>query len=478
MRAISELIRPAAAEIVVAVDSRTPEEQLGQLESVVDKLIRIEYADPPERSLAWLHAQCSSDWILRLDNDEVPSPELIAELPRLIEDETLTHYWLRRRWLYPTVGTYLDVLPWSPNHDLRLTRNDPRFVRYPGVMHVEAEADGPGAWLDLPIYHFDLIVNDAEARRQKAERYERIRSGMRLGGRSVNEAVYLPESRPDARLAEVPAEHVALIRSVIEARDIGGRPNRPVPLAGRAEIDALWPARPLPESAYGASLELASQLEPIAAGERKLLEARVRNEGTACWRWGRDGLPAIRLSYRWLTASGATVAFNGLRAPLPHDLPPGDELLMPLTVEAPAEPGEYLFQLELIHEHNRRFGASPQVPARISRPRRVALLARGDANERLVALAFERPECEVIVVHAREYLVGARGSRIGMLLRLVARTTPLLWAAGRRRGGPELARALVESEALVIEGAPRDRVDRAVETVTKLAARVAGCKVT
>jgi len=448
MRAVSELVRPVAAEIVVAVDSRTPENRLGQLDGVVDRLLRVEYADPPERVLAWLHAQCSGDWILRLDNDEVPSPELVAALPRLIEDESLTHYWLRRRWVYPTVATYLDELPWSPNHDLRLTRNDPRLVHFPGVMHREAEADGPGAWLDLPVYHLDLVVNDAAARRQKAERYERLRPGMRLGGRNVNESVYLPESRAGLRLAAVPPEHGVLIRSVIDASDEIAPSARDVPLVTRAEIDAFWPGRPLPESAYRASIELASQLEPIAAGERKLLEARVRNDGTECWPWGTGGGPEICLSYHWLAAGGEPAVFNGLRTPLPHDLEPGAELLMPLTVEAPAEPGDYVLQLELVHEHNRWFGDGSRPEVRVSRPRKLALLSFGDPSERLVELAFERPEHEIVVLRR-----------------------PRAWQellSTTREAREEIAKC----ESLLVEGRPERRLDRVFAASARLAAKL------
>jgi hypothetical protein len=355
--------------------------------------------------------------------------------------------------------------------------NDRRFVRFPGVLHVPVAADGPGAWIDASIYHFDLLVNDEETRRQKAARWERMRPGMRLLGRSTNEIVYLPELRPDHVFAPMPEDDEAIVRAVVDARSQARRPRGLLYLAGREEIDALWPARPLPESAYNASIELVSPVGPIVAGERKLIEARVRNTGTERWPWGPDAMPQIRLGYHWHNIDGSAQDLTGLRTPLPHNVDAGVSFVMPLTVEAPTEPGDYVFQPELVHEHHRWFGDGPRLPVHVSRPRRLALLARGDAGERLVALALEQPEYEVIVVDAREYLVGARGSRIGMLLHLAARTAPLLWAAGRRRGGPELARALVQSEALVIEGAPRDRVDRAVEAVTKLAARAAGCTV-
>ena len=443
-RAVAEVVRHAADEVVVAVDSRVDEEELGQLEGVVDRLLRYEYADPPERVIAWLAAQCTGDWLLRLDHDEVPSRALLDRLPQLTADETLTHYWLERRWPFPTLETYLDEPPWSPNHELRLMRNDARFVRYPGLLHVPVEAEGPGAWIDESIYHFDMLVNDEETRRRKAERWERVRPGMRLLGRAVNEVVYLPEARPNRTLAPVPDADIAIIRSVVDAAPQPlSRPATAPRIALRAEIDALWPARPLGESAYRAAIELASPVEPLLAGERRRLEARVRNDGTETWPWGEAAEPQIRLSYHW--HDGPSPVFNGVRTPFPHDLPPGESALVPLTVEAPAEAGDYTFEVELVHEHHRWFGDGPRVSVHVGRPRRIALLAHGDAADRQLALTFEHPEHEIVLVRR-----------------------PESWA--ELPGCVSEARRL-SAERLAVEGTPARRLDRVFATAVRLSRR-------
>lgn len=470
IRFLAELLRGAAGEIVVAVDSRVPTDELGQLEPVVDTLLRFEYADPPERVFAWLHAQATGDWLLRLDDDEVPSRALLDALPRLVADETLTHYWLLRRWLFPTVETYLDELPWSPNHELRLVRNDPRFVRFPGVMHLPAEADGPGAWLDEAIYHLDLVVNDRAARRAKAERYELLRPGLRTAGRALNAAVYLPEGR-DAPLGRVPDEDLPLIRGLLDAP--GERREADPRLAAREEIDAHWPARPLPDSAYRAELALASRVEPLPAGTRKVVDVRVRNCGTETWRRRR-----IRLGYHW-----PGVVHDGLQTALPHDAPPGAELLVPLTVEAPARPDDYELELDLVHEGVRWFGGGPRVAVHVTRPKRLALYVGPDPDDglaaRLAARSLEDPDTEVVVIGAgpRERLLRGltpgRG-RAANALRVSARTFRLLATAD-----DELFELLRGVDALAIdEGVRADgRLDAAVTRAVVLCARRAGVRV-
>src|SRR5688572_24372674 len=87
-----------------------------------DDLIRVPYAAPPERSLAWLHAQCSATWILRVDSDEIPSTALLGVLPTLATATDVAYCCFTRRWLYPDEGSYLDLEPWQPDYQIRLVR--------------------------------------------------------------------------------------------------------------------------------------------------------------------------------------------------------------------------------------------------------------------------------------------------------------------------------------------------------------------
>ena len=67
------LFRGIADEIVIAVDDRAGPEVEAALASVADRMLRYPYAEPVDRPLAWIHAQCSCDWVLTIDDDEIPA---------------------------------------------------------------------------------------------------------------------------------------------------------------------------------------------------------------------------------------------------------------------------------------------------------------------------------------------------------------------------------------------------------------------
>jgi hypothetical protein len=353
------LLRPAADEVVVAVDSRADLRLLGSVASLVDKLFVIPYADPPERSFQWLHEQTSGDWVFRIDDDEAPSAALLELLWKPPAD--VTHVFVPRRWLWQ--NGWLDQYPWRPDWQLRLAQRD--AVSFPGLMHVPVHGTGPARYVEAPLYHLDLLRSDQAAREAKARRYEPLRPGIRVGGLPLNVAYYLPEGR-DVRVAPLPAEDRELVLAVAGARAV---PDEAAPAlqVTREEIDARWADRPLAESAYAARLE-PNVLEPYAAGEVRALDVRVTNLGSETWPHGADGLPEIRLAYRGLPSA--------LRTPLPHDLGPGESTIVPVVVEAPGEPGHHRFALDLVHERHRWFECGVELELEVL-PRRRALVLVG-----------------------------------------------------------------------------------------------------
>src|SRR5437868_9423972 len=106
-------LREVADEIVVAVDSRLDPDRLGRYAEIADRLFRYEYAPPNDRVLGWIHAQCSGDWVFRLDGDEALSSAAVKRLPELIAARDVFQYWFQCRWLYPDSRHWLDQPPWS-----------------------------------------------------------------------------------------------------------------------------------------------------------------------------------------------------------------------------------------------------------------------------------------------------------------------------------------------------------------------------
>jgi hypothetical protein len=434
------LYRPVADELFVAVDDRAAPEVAQAAAAAGARVVLYPYAEPVDRPLAWLHHECRGDWVLTIDDDEIPSAGLLAELPRLVESRELTHYRVPRRWLFPAPGRFLDESPWRPDYQLRLVRNDPRLLLFFEETHRPIEVLGPGRYLELPIYHADCVINSEERREQKALKYERLRPGKRVAGGAMSHVFYLPERRPSARTLPLPEEDVRLVERVLGAADVPLRPPESLRAATRTEIDRHWVGRELPLSAYAARIELLQQPERLVAGEQRTLDARLSNLGGERWPWGEHGLPAIRVGDRW-HAPGSTAVTEGLRTPFPADVAPGEDVVLPVHVLAPPDPGRHVLELDLVHEHVRWFGCAVRLEVEVLRPRRVAILAAGvGAEDVLERLAGVAPELEPVVL-GEGAPAGHRWApgpdaflREGPPSRLVLRTLALLGAARLTRG--------------------------------------------
>ena len=374
-------------EIFVAVDDRADTTVLGEIAGVADRVVRYPYAEPVDRPLPWLHAECRGDWVLTVDDDEIPSASLLAVLRELVAADDVTHYWLPRRWLWPDGSRYLDESPWRPDYNPRLVVNDARLLRFPTETHRPIAVLGPSRYVEQPLYHADCIVNPLERRRAKAAKYERLRPGKRLAGRPLNHAFYLPERRPDARTAALPDDDAALVAGVLAAPEPeAAAPSVSVPAVTRERIDALWWGRPLGETAYRATVEVVGASTTLTAGEQRTFDLRVANLGDATWRWGEDSEPAIRVAYRWYDREGAIIVREGLRTPFPADVAPGRTVLVPAHVLAPPAPGTLRLVFDLVHEHVRWFGCEAASEVDVLPTERVAIVGAA----RQVYTAIER----------------------------------------------------------------------------------------
>lgn len=74
-----------------------------------------------------------SEWILYLDSDEMVSPELLEEIPALIQDKDVEGYWIPRK-TFISPDTYLKHGLFYPDYQLRLFRNKPEY-KYVGAIH-------------------------------------------------------------------------------------------------------------------------------------------------------------------------------------------------------------------------------------------------------------------------------------------------------------------------------------------------------
>ncbi|HEX5416699.1 MAG TPA: glycosyltransferase, partial [Chloroflexota bacterium] len=187
--------RGLADEVVVAVDASSSDATEEICEKYADKLFKFAPIPNPERPLGWLNRQCSGDWILRLDDDELPSAGLVRKLPELLRDRDMTHYWLRRRWVVGRNSqSWIHQRPWWPDWQLRLFRNIPSIVHVPGTLHTSYLVQGAYRYLTgASLYHFDLVYHSREERLQKIARYRQV-----AGDASGAEFYLTPEELPPA----------------------------------------------------------------------------------------------------------------------------------------------------------------------------------------------------------------------------------------------------------------------------------------
>jgi 2-polyprenyl-3-methyl-5-hydroxy-6-metoxy-1,4-benzoquinol methylase len=107
----------------------------------------------------------------------------------------------------------------------------------------------------------------------------------------------------------------------------------------------------LPPGGYRAEIVPVCAHLTAAAGERVALRAAVRNASPTSWPVQTGGRRlCIRLGNHWFAESGLPIALDDGRVVLPRDLEPGESAELELTVTAPAAPGRYALELDLVQE--------------------------------------------------------------------------------------------------------------------------------
>ncbi|HEX9437748.1 MAG TPA: SpoIID/LytB domain-containing protein [Candidatus Limnocylindria bacterium] len=121
------------------------------------------------------------------------------------------------------------------------------------------------------------------------------------------------------------------------SEQVAGRwDSAPTGIAQRAIADI--------DASYGASTTPAS----IVEGGVVPVQVRVRNTGATTWR--ASGPEAVRLGYHWYDGSGGAVVWDGARAELSRDIPPGQTATFILDVRAPRASGGFFLDWDLVQE--------------------------------------------------------------------------------------------------------------------------------
>jgi len=107
-----------------------------------------------------------------------------------------------------------------------------------------------------------------------------------------------------------------------------------------------------PASRYGIEYISGTENVPESMGKNKLYQTLITVKNTGAEEWVRGGTEPFYLSYHWLDfETKKAVIFDGERTLLSQDrVSPGEEVQMNLQVLSPPEPGQYILQIDMVHE--------------------------------------------------------------------------------------------------------------------------------
>jgi SAM-dependent methyltransferase len=108
--------------------------------------------------------------------------------------------------------------------------------------------------------------------------------------------------------------------------------------------------RPMPSNGYRAKIDVAGRApSAVASGNAVRLSLSVTN--TSDVNWIQKDLGSLRLGNHWLDGDGELmVAQDDGRSVIPQVVPSQSTFNAGLAVTAPREPGEYVLELDLVHE--------------------------------------------------------------------------------------------------------------------------------
>jgi hypothetical protein len=323
--------RAFADEIVVGVDASSSDRTFEVAAELADVVFRFEHTGlvGPARMLPLQFA--AADWILALDDDERMDSAFRPLLPSLLSDDRYTHYWFPRKWVADAhPPTYLRALPWFPDWQPRLFRNDPRIVWCPPTAHSIYKVMGTGAFEDrTAVVHYERLIRTDRDRRHKLRRRRD-----HLGNGRFEDFF-----GPANGASTAPLEHA------------------PAPISGRPSSDGLdakviegvQPSSDDFLPPWGAELS-AGCPQSVGVGRHVVVDVTAINRGALRWIPPAVKWPSLFLSYHLRDGTDRLVRWDGERTPVGRIVDPGESLRFLALLTAPDEPGDYVLEWDLVSE--------------------------------------------------------------------------------------------------------------------------------
>jgi hypothetical protein len=114
----------------------------------------------------------------------------------------------------------------------------------------------------------------------------------------------------------------------------------------------------LPENAFKAEVQVANPITMLRSGEQASIEVTVKNASDAVWRAReRSGSPfQLFVGNHWLDGNGRLLRNDDGRGALLWDVYPGQVATLPLVINAPYPPGNYILEIDMLQEDVSWFG--------------------------------------------------------------------------------------------------------------------------
>lgn len=115
---------------------------------------------------------------------------------------------------------------------------------------------------------------------------------------------------------------------------------------------------PLPDSGFRAEMNVTNAPVNLSASQRVTLDLSLKNISRVSWpgrQWHADPFQ-IAVGNHWLDAAGNVVSNDDGRTALEEDLRPGETATMRLVVNAPAQRGDYVLEVDVVQEGVSWFG--------------------------------------------------------------------------------------------------------------------------
>ena len=144
--------------------------------------------------------------------------------------------------------------------------------------------------------------------------------------------------------------------------------RRPEEAVARSKFVSSWMNAAFPDSDYREQITALNPPVSMRAGEKLVLRFRVKNLGYSTWPavGNAEGRFQVNIGNRWIRTGSKQVNELDGRTGMPADLQPGTEVELPLTVKAPAEPGDYLLEIDMVHEGVTWFFERGATPLRLN----------------------------------------------------------------------------------------------------------------